>query len=136
METENGAMTGDLRVLVVDDSRELVETFRDILELLGFKTTTANQGSEAVALARKIHFDVVLLDLMMPGMNGFETMQQIQSFSSDTSFMVITAYDGSEQVDQVKRAGAIRVFSKPLIVEDVVRALTDFRARRTAPAAN
>ena len=119
-ETDN---LGKFRVLMVDDNRELMETFKDILEFSGFKITAAYDGFEAVEMARQTAFDLVLLDLIMPGLTGVETMRQIRAIRPDTRFILITAYSGTEQANLARQEGAEMVFSKPLIVKDVVRAL-------------
>jgi DNA-binding NtrC family response regulator len=120
-------MANRFHVLIVDDNAELVETFKDIFELKEFAVTCAANGAEAIAQARQAKFDIVLLDLVMPGMDGAETMKAIKQFAPRTRFIVVTAYDNSPIAAQAQREGALRMFQKPLVIEEVVDFLTRLR---------
>jgi len=120
-------MASKFHILVVDDNTELVETFKDIFELKGFRVTTALNGDEAVAQARKGRFDAVMLDLVMPGMDGAATLRAIKQLAPDTRFIVVTAYENGPIAAEAVHDGALRVFQKPLVVEEVVKFLTKLR---------
>lgn len=127
-------MADRFHILIVDDNTELVETFKDIFEFKDFAVTTAQRGDEAVAHARKHRFDAVMLDLVMPGMNGASTLRAIKQIIPDTRFIVLTAYyENSPIADEAKRDGALRVFHKPLAVEEVVNFLTKLREEQAQP---
>ena len=120
-------MASEFHLLIVDDNTELNETFKDIFEFKGFTVTTAQTGDEAVALARKFRFDAVMLDLVMPGMDGAATLRSIRELAPDTRFIVVTAYENGPIAAEARRTGALRVFQKPLVAEEVVRFLTGLR---------
>ena len=115
------------RILIIDDNRELVETFKDILELKGCEVSGVNSGSAAVAEVEKGHFDVVLLDLVMPGMNGVETLRAIRQLDPEVKCIVVTAYGTSLLAAEVRQEDILGVFEKPLAGQEVV----DFIVRLT-----
>jgi CheY-like chemotaxis protein len=120
-------MANEFRILIVDDNTELVETFKDIFELKNFKVAFAKNGIEAIERAREAKFDAVLLDLVMPGMDGAETMKAIKQFAPETRFVVVTAYENSPIAAEAQREGALRIFQKPLVIEELVNYLTKLR---------
>jgi CheY-like chemotaxis protein len=120
-------MTKSFCVLIVDDNRELVETFKDIFEFKDFEVRTAYSGAEAVALVKQHDFDAVVLDLVMPGMSGVETIQALNWLGSTAQVIVVTGYAESEQAEAARQQGVLRVFPKPLVVEDVVSLLCQLR---------
>jgi CheY-like chemotaxis protein len=123
-------MANEFRILIVDDNTELVETFKDIFEMKQFTVAFARNGREAIERARAAEFDAVLLDLVMPGMDGAETMRAIKQFAPDTPFIVVTAYENSPIADEARREGALRTFQKPLIIEELVSYLTALRQKK------
>ena len=91
-------MTGPLRVLVVDDEQALAKVVGSYLEREGFAVELAYDGPSAVATAQDHRPDLVVLDLMLPGLDGVEVCRQIRSFS-DAYIIMLTARD--EEVDKV-----------------------------------
>ena len=78
------------KVLVVDDEKLIVKGIRFSLEQDGMEVDTAYDGEEGLAAARRNDYDIVLLDVMLPKMNGFEVCQQIREFS-DMPIIMLTA---------------------------------------------
>jgi len=89
-------------VLVVDDEPEIVELMRDFLEADGFRVMTAERGEEALAALDQGSVDCVLLDVMMPGMSGFETLRHIRE-RGDTPILFLSARDGD--ADKIRGLG-------------------------------
>jgi DNA-binding response OmpR family regulator len=101
--TGNGSQTGGLgsaglRALVVDDEPPLVKIVSAYLEREGFEVASAGDGERAVALAREFDPDVIVLDLMLPGLDGIEACRQIRSFS-DAYIVMLTAR--VEEIDRI-----------------------------------
>jgi two-component system, sensor histidine kinase and response regulator len=113
-------------VLVVDDNPSAVEMMRHILDNSGFGVLTATSGEEAIVQAKENHPDIILMDVMMPGMTGLEACEQLKSMESTCDIPVIFATALSETVDKVKgfEIGAVDYITKPLRAEEVVARIT------------
>jgi two-component system, OmpR family, KDP operon response regulator KdpE len=120
-------------VLVVDDESRMVEFIAMNLELEGFRVVRAANGSEALEKASREHPDLVLLDIMMPEMDGFETLEGLRETSS-VPVIFLTAK--SEEVDRIKGLdlGADDYITKPFSPRELVSRIRAV-LRRTEPAA-
>jgi two-component system KDP operon response regulator KdpE len=109
----------DKLVLVVDDEPRIVNFMRMNLELEGCRVLTATSGREALDKAREEMPDVVLLDIMMPGMDGFETLRRLRTFSQ-VPVLILTAKD--EEDDRIKglELGADDYIGKPFSHRELV----------------
>jgi DNA-binding response OmpR family regulator len=95
-------MTSEPTVLVVDDEPEIVELMRDFLEAGSFGVVTASTGDEALTALGRASIDCVLLDVMMPGMSGFEALRQIRE-RDDVPVLFLSARDGD--ADKIRGLG-------------------------------
>src|SRR5262245_19397976 len=101
-------------VLVVDDEADTCHNLSDILTDLGYHVDTAQDGLSALELVRKNHYDIALLDLKMPGMNGLELYRALKQLRAGTVAFVVTAYASSATAEEALAAGACRVLPKPV----------------------
>jgi two-component system phosphate regulon sensor histidine kinase PhoR len=101
------------KILVVDDERVIREGCREVLTLEGFEVVLAESGEQGLEMIEKVHFDVVLLDLMMPGISGFDVLSHIKALHSDTSIIVITGYATVEHSIEAMKKGAFDFIPKP-----------------------
>lgn len=101
-------------ILVVDDEPDICRNLVDIFEDLGYRVDMAHDGEAALRLVRKQHYDLALLDLMMPGMDGAAVYEGIKKESAETTALLLTAYPGHPRADAAKSAGVWRVLSKPV----------------------
>jgi two-component system, NtrC family, response regulator HydG len=101
-------------ILVVDDEPDICENLRDILTDLGYQVDTAGDGLSALELVRHKHYDVALLDLRMPGMDGLELYRRLKQVRADTVAMIVTAYATDETAQAALQAGAWKVVAKPV----------------------
>jgi two-component system response regulator HydG len=102
------------RILVVDDEQDICANLQDILSDLGYHVDVAYDGASALELVRKTRYDVALLDLKMPGMDGLELYRRIKRLRSGTVAMIVTAYAGSETAQSAMTAGAWKIVAKPV----------------------
>ena len=106
-------------ILVVDDDPNLITTFKMILENVGFKVDTANNGIKALFMANKIHYDLLIIDMNLPDMLGDELTRRIHARNPYMKIIMITGYgnykDELEKDRQIKR-----VLMKPIPPEDLV----------------
>jgi diguanylate cyclase (GGDEF)-like protein len=114
-------------ILIVDDRVEYRETLRDILAGRGYRVVLAKDGYEAVGLTQKGDFDVVLLDIKMPGMDGVKTLERIKEFRPEAGVIMMTAYSMEEFVEDSLRKGAYTCLFKPIDVEKMLEAVQKVR---------
>lgn len=107
-------------VLVVDDQPEIRETVRGILEDFGFQVTEAQDGKQAIYQTGKKKFDVILMDAVMPGMDGFAACQRIVENDPDAKVIFLTAHSVVQWVKQALSAGAFSLLRKPVEPEDMI----------------
>lgn len=111
------------RILVVDDEPDTCENLRDIFSDFGYQVDVAHNGPRALELISLQHYDVALLDLKMPGMDGLELYRRIRQVSAGTVAIVVTAYASGTTADSILEAGAWRILSKPVDFEQVLSAV-------------
>lgn len=102
------------RILIVDDEPDTCENLSDILTDLGYHVDTANDGLAALELVKKHPYEVALLDLRMPGMDGLELYRRMREISAETVAIVVTAYASSDTAKSVLSAGAWKILPKPV----------------------
>jgi len=102
------------RVLIVDDEPDTCANLSDILTDLGYQVDTAHNGFAALELAKKNVYDLALLDLRMPGMDGLELYGRMREISAGTVAIVVTAYAASDTAKSIIAAGAWRIVPKPV----------------------
>jgi CheY-like chemotaxis protein len=101
-------------ILVVDDDLDTCRNLADILSDLGYRVTTASDGPSALKLVEERPFDVALLDLKMPGMDGLTLYREIKKRRADTVAIIVTAYAGGGTKEEALAAGAWHVLPKPV----------------------
>lgn len=123
-----------VNILVVDDEESITLFIKMGLEAEGFIVYTASDGIEAISLARKLNPNVIILDVMMPGMNGYEVCSEIKKFIK-TSIIMLTAKD--EVDDRVKglNLGADDYMIKPFSFKELL-ARINVRLRNRFPELN
>lgn len=101
-------------LLVVDDEVDTCRNLADIFTDLGFRVDVAHDGPSALELARHNPYDIALLDLRMPGMDGLTLYREIKKIRAGTVAIVVTAYASGAVADEAAAAGAWQVLSKPV----------------------
>jgi DNA-binding NtrC family response regulator len=101
-------------ILVVDDDVDICRNLADILSDLGHHVETAHDGPSALELVRSRRFDVALLDLKMPGMDGLQLYREIKRLRPSMVALIVSAYATRETADDAKHAGAWQVLAKPV----------------------
>ena len=107
-------------VLIVDDDPSQRRLLQGAVERQGFATRTAEDGAQAIAQAMDPAVDVVLLDLIMPGVSGMEALAAIRAKRDDLPVVVLTASGGIDTVVKAMQAGATDFFVKPASPERVM----------------
>jgi CheY-like chemotaxis protein len=101
-------------ILVVDDEVDTCKNLSDILTDLGYYVDIAHDGPSGLELVRRKPYDVALLDLKMPGMDGLTLYREIKKLRADTVAIVVTAYAAGATAEEALTAGAWQVLAKPV----------------------
>ncbi|HXV21854.1 MAG TPA: response regulator [Desulfuromonadales bacterium] len=110
-------------ILVVDDDPELRENIREILDDASFAVTVAANGEDALDCLKRQAFDVILLDLIMPGLSGKEVLPLIKRQSPSAKVIMITAFATIENAVSAMRKGADDYLTKPFKVDELLTAV-------------
>jgi DNA-binding NtrC family response regulator len=101
-------------ILVVDDDVDICRNLSDILTDLGFRVDIAHDGPSALEMVRRRAYDVALLDLKMPGMDGVTLYREIRKLRAETVAIVVTAFANRASHEEALSAGAWQVLGKPV----------------------
>jgi len=107
-------------ILIVDDDAGMGETLTDIMEAKGYHAVMALGGYVAIEKVKEMNFDVILMDIRMPGMNGVETFKQIKSIQPDTAVVMMTAYAVEDLITEALHEGAYSVLYKPFDMDRMI----------------
>jgi twitching motility two-component system response regulator PilH len=110
-------------ILIIDDSPTEVHAMKTALEKSGFKTVTAKDGQEGVRLAKEMHPDLIFMDVVMPGMNGYQATRAIVNDPGTKSIPVVMVTSKGQETDRVwgLRQGAVDYMVKPVAADMLVR---------------
>jgi len=111
------------RILVIDDDEAIRKVFLLALEETEYQVDTAPSGAKGLELAGEQKYDLIYLDLKMPGMNGVETLRKLRAMDRDIPIYIITAFwgDFSEELTRAKEEGmAFEIMKKPLTIEQLL----------------
>jgi two-component system, NtrC family, response regulator HydG len=124
MDEPNAMPEYDARsILIVDDEVDACENLRDILTDLGYRVSIARNGPEAIEQVARSAYDIALLDLKMPGMDGVSVYRQIKRLRPETVAIVVSAFSGSELADRALEEGAAQIVAKPVDVPQLLAAI-------------
>lgn len=112
------------RALVVDDDRSMVQTLSDILQMNGWEVRPAYSGATALQAAIEEPFDVVLMDVKMPGLDGVDAFKAMKRARPDIRVVLMTAYAAPDRVSEAEREGVVRVMSKPVNIGELFQLLS------------
>jgi len=118
------------RVLVVDDDPSIVETFGAILRSEGYEVASATNGRDAVELARREPIDLILLDLVMPGMDGLAALPQLREARPTAPVVILCADVEPDGEVEAFGSGAVAVLVKPPDVDKLLRMVNELTGRR------
>lgn len=118
------------KALVVDDDHTMTRTLSDVLSMKGWDVTIANDGKEAVSKAAASTFDVVLMDVKMPVMNGVEAFKAMKASNPNVRVVLMTAYAAEELLNEAEREGVARILSKPVNFAELLPLLASARSRK------
>ena len=120
METDN-----TIKILLVDDEEKFLKAVSDRLSIKGFDVTTATNGDDAIEAAKKGGFDVAVLDLQMPGMDGTEVLKMLKRSHKFIEIIMLTGHATVDSAVECTRLGAFKYLEKPYDFEKLVEGLKE-----------
>ena len=128
---ERASPNGKL-ILVADDDENLCANMKDVLSNKGYRVSVAYDGNMAVEKARKNNFDIVLIDLKLPALNGLETYLSIRDFRPNVVAIMITGYsqEMSKLVQQALQKNAYACLEKPIDMDELFSLLGQIREEK------
>ncbi|MGM0452609.1 MAG: response regulator [Thermodesulfobacteriota bacterium] len=108
------------KVLLVDDEEEFVTTLAERLEIRGYDPHTTQDGEQALEMIDNNVYDVIVLDLMMPGLGGLEVMQQAKNRHPDLPIILLTGHGSTREGMEGMRQGAYDYLMKPLDIDELI----------------
>ena len=119
--------------LIVDDSEDTIRMLQELLKIGGANVMTANNGAEALRIAREHEFDVILSDISMPEMDGFEFLQRLREIDGreDVPVIAITGFGRNDDIARVRAAGFYSHLTKPLNLQALAEVLQQLNHNAT-----
>lgn len=106
-------------ILIVDDDLGMTETLADIFDAMGYDVAVAGDGYRAIEMIGERAYDIVLMDIKMPGINGVETFKEVKRTSPSTKVIMMTAYSVEDLIKEALEGGAYGIIYKPLDIDKV-----------------
>jgi DNA-binding NtrC family response regulator len=113
-------MFDHLKLLFVDDEDELVSTVVERLELRGIDAVGVTSGDEALQTLREAAFDVVVIDVKMPGIGGLDVLRTISRLYPECKVILMTGHGSAKDSEIGRRLGAVAYLQKPVDLEDLL----------------
>lgn len=117
-------------VMIVDDEKEFLEGIKERLELRDFRVDTATSGQEALDKLDRTGYDAIVLDLMMPGLNGLETLKQALKKRPDLQIILLTGQASIKYAVEAMHEGALDFFEKPVDLEALADKIREGRKKK------
>ena len=117
-------------ILLVDDEKDFVETLAKRMGRRGLDTCYTYSGEQALALLKDRRFEVAVIDVKMPGIDGMETLQQIKKTDPDIEVIFLTGHASTETGEEGIRKGAFDYMTKPVDFEELMEKVNQALAQR------
>ncbi|HEX2462507.1 MAG TPA: response regulator, partial [Vicinamibacterales bacterium] len=129
-------MRRNASILVIDDEEIMREILEALLTREGYQVRLASTGAEGIELARSIPFDIAIVDLMMPGLDGMATLEELKKADDELPVLMITAFASVETAITAMKLGAFDYITKPFKNDEVLVAVRNAVERRQLKAEN
>jgi len=116
------------KILIVDDDITITELMKALVKMEGHEPTTVNDSLQAMEIAKSLNPDLITLDLMMPGLTGFELCKLLHDDPkfTNTPIVIVSAKDDPESKEQAIQAGAIDYLTKPFGLDEFINKIKPF----------
>jgi DNA-binding NtrC family response regulator len=118
------------KVLLVDDEKDFIETLSERMKTRDLDVNTASSAAEALELAKDNNYDAIVLDLMMPGMDGLEALKAMKLINPDLQVILLTGHGTLEKGIEAMKFGAMDFLEKPADVDMLTRKIKAAQANK------
>src|SRR5919106_7078807 len=129
-------MRRNASILVIDDEEIMREILETLLTREGYHVRLASNGAEGLELAKTLPFDAAIVDVMMPGMDGVQTLDELKKIDDELPVLMITAFASVENAIAAMKRGAFDYITKPFKNDEVLVVLRNAVERRRLVAEN
>ncbi|MFP4225787.1 MAG: response regulator [Desulfobacterales bacterium] len=114
-----------LKVLLVDDEEEFVSALAERLDIRGIEAYTASDGEQALEMIESDTFQVIVLDVIMPGISGLEVLQRVKAKQTDAVVILLTGHGSTREGLEGMRMGAFDYLMKPLDIDELISKMNE-----------
>lgn len=118
------------KILLVDDEQDFVEALSERMRIRGLNVATAVSAKEALSMAQREAYDVIVLDLNMPVMDGLETLKILKSKNPDIHVIILTGHATAEKGIRAMFSGAGEIIEKPSSVEILIKKIEKMTSKK------
>ncbi|RKX17645.1 MAG: response regulator [Candidatus Zixiibacteriota bacterium] len=120
-----------IQVLIVDDEEEFANTLAERMRNRDIKVNVVGNGEDAIASVSKTAYDAIILDLIMPGLDGIETLKQILSINPDLQVILLTGRGTVSKSVEALKIGAFEFLEKPIKFDDLLGKIDNAKSLKT-----
>jgi len=118
--------------LIIDDEKDFLDIIAERIRAHGMNVCTASAVEDALNLVEEKSFDVVIMDFMMPGMNGFQTIKAIKGKKPGVQIILLTGYVPDDQRSEARALGVLDVIEKPPDLKDLIGKIRNIKTLKRA----
>ena len=118
------------KVLIIDDERDFLDIIAERIRAHGMNVSTVTSVEDALNMVEEESFDVVIMDFMMPGMNGFQTIKAIKDKKPGVQIILLTGYVPNDQRSEARILGVLDVIEKPPDLKDLIEKIRSIKASK------
>jgi DNA-binding response OmpR family regulator len=118
------------KLLIIDDEKDFLDIIAERIRARGMDVSTVTSVEDALNMVEEESFDVVIMDFMMPGMNGFQTLKAIKEKKPGVQIILLTGYVPDEKRIEAKALGALDVIEKPPDLKDLIVKIKSVKAQK------
>ena len=119
------------KVLLVDDEPDFLEAMAARMQVRGLDVTTTTSTIDALSLAESGHFDVIIMDLMMPEMAGLEALKALKDLKPESQIILLTGYATREIEAEALKLGAVDLIEKPADIERLLEKIKEAQSKKS-----
>ncbi len=119
----------DEKILLVDDEEEFTRILSERMNARGVSVVTAKSGPDALEKAQKERFDAIILDMLMPGMDGIETLKRLREINPDFQIIMLTGHATLQKGIEAVKLGAMDFLEKPADIQQLVEKIKEAKVK-------